>query len=326
VEELSFLGDMLSRACEHVVGLDGLAVIVNQSNPLQALTIPQVADIFSGIITDWSQVGGVPGPIHLYARDDKSGTYDCFKSLVLGEARLKSDAKRFEDSNDLSDDVSKDPAGIGFIGLPYVRNSRALALSEPGTLPMLPTPFTVATEDYVLARRLFLYTPVVPRHPWTLGFVEFALSDEGQEVVENVGFVPQRVEIEPVAPSDAMPGAYRKFLAAGGGRLSLSFRFRTGQTELDAKAARDLDRVVRFLARPENRHKQVFLLGFSDSSGSKPSNLKLSEERAREVARQLSVRGVQPAGTLAMGSEMPVASNDSKTGQDKNRRVEIWMR
>src|SRR6201987_3226536 len=77
------LGDMFSPACENVLGLDGIAVFVNRSNPINALTKEQIADIFSGGITDWSQVGGRSGPINLHAPDEKSGTFDVFSSLVL---------------------------------------------------------------------------------------------------------------------------------------------------------------------------------------------------------------------------------------------------
>ncbi len=319
------LGNMRSSACEHVVGLDGLAVIVNRSNPITQLTVQQVAAIFSGEITDWSEVGGAPGPITRYARDDKSGTYDSFKSMVLDKKPLHPEAQRFEDSNALSDSVAADAAGIGFIGLPYVRSSKALALSDAGTAPMLPSPFTVATEDYVLSRRLFLYTPAVPEHPWTANFVEFVLSDEGQEIVEKVGFIPQRISVETIVASEDMPEKYRSLIDQAAGRLSLTFRFQPNKKELDAKAVRDFDRVLQFLTKPENRHRKVYLLGFSDRSGAASANLKLSKERAEEVERQLTMRGVPVAASLAMGSEMPVATNETPAGRDKNRRVEIWV-
>jgi glucose/mannose transport system substrate-binding protein len=173
------LGDMLSPACEHVLGLDGIAVFVNRSNPVSALTEEQIADIFSGGITDWSQVGGHPGPINLHAPDDKSGTFDIFGSLVLGTRHLSSEASRYENSAKLSDEVAADPNGIGFAGMAFVRGSKPVAISEAGTRPLLPTPFTVATGDYPLSRRLFLYTPANSQNKWTRKFVEFALSSLG---------------------------------------------------------------------------------------------------------------------------------------------------
>lgn len=324
-EKLAALGDMTSPVCEHVVGLDGLAVIVNRANGVESLTIQQLADLFSGAVSDWAEVGGQSGPVTIYARDDKSGTYDSFKAMVLGEKALRSDAKRFEDSGELSASVAADPSAIGFIGLPYVRTARALAIGDTGTQPMLPSAFTVGTEDYVLARRLFLYTPAAPRHEWTSAFIDFVQSDAGQKIVEATGFVPQAVAVEPIRTRPGLPPAYADVIARTSGRLSLSFRFLSGRAELDAKAVRDLERVVLFLARPENRNRQVYLLGFSDSSGSAPANVKLSQERAGSVARQLAMRGITGAQVLGFGQELPVAANTTKAGQDKNRRVEVWI-
>jgi phosphate transport system substrate-binding protein len=73
-ELLPLVGDLTSNASEHIVALDGLAVIVHPANPVSALTVEQVAAIFTGEVTDWSQVRGAPAPIALYPRDDKSGT------------------------------------------------------------------------------------------------------------------------------------------------------------------------------------------------------------------------------------------------------------
>jgi glucose/mannose transport system substrate-binding protein len=173
------LGDMLSPACENVLGLDGIAVFVNRNNPVSALTKEQIADIFSGGITDWSQIGGHPGPINLHAPNDKSGTFDMFNSLVLGTRHLSSQASRYENSAKLSDEVAADPNGIGFAGMAFVRGSKPLAISEAGTKRLLPTPFTVATGDYPLSRRLFLYIPANSQNKWTRKFVEFALSSLG---------------------------------------------------------------------------------------------------------------------------------------------------
>ena len=126
------LGDMFSPGCEIVLGLDGIAVFVNKSNPINALTKQQLADIFSGRTTDWSQVGGNPGPINLYAGDEKSGTFDTFKSLVLESRPLSTKALRYENSAKLSDEVAADANGIGFTGMAFVRGSKPLAISEAG--------------------------------------------------------------------------------------------------------------------------------------------------------------------------------------------------
>ena len=82
------LGDLRSPAGEHVVALDGLAVGVHPNNPVRSMDLAHLASTFKGEITDWSSLGAPSGPVHLFARDDASGTYDTFRHLVLGDAPL----------------------------------------------------------------------------------------------------------------------------------------------------------------------------------------------------------------------------------------------
>lgn len=332
--KLAALGDMASAANEHVVGLDGLAVIVHKSNPVAALTKEQLAKIFTGTTTDWSQIGaaakGKSGPIALFARDEKSGTFDSFKHMVLDPAALAASAQRFEDSAQLSDAVAGEPGGIGFIGLPYVRNARPLRVGDKGAVALLPNRFTVATEDYVLSRRLYLYSASAPTNPNVLKFIEFAKSGNGQAIVAQQGFIEQTVRAQDDASkmgsSDVQqPLEYQKATASAT-RLSLNFRFRTGSKELDNKAIPDLDRVVSFLADMRTPPGSVMLFGFADARGAADVNVKLSKERAQMVAAEFAARGIAPALVTGFGAAMPVASNDNAEGQDKNRRVEIWVK
>ena len=323
---LAALGNMTSAASEHVLGLDGIAVIVSKANPVQSLTKDQIARIFAGETANWQQLRGPDAAINVYARDDKSGTYDTFKALVLGGKKLAANAKRFEDSRELSEAVAKDPNGIGFIGLPYVRDAKAVAVSENGTRPFLPNHFTVSTEDYALSRRLFLYTAVSPANDLARKFVDFALSPQGQEIVEKIGFVGQNVTPTQgtTIPGDA-PDRYRQ-LTTGATRLSLDFRFRTGSSELDNKALADLDRVVTFLTDLHYSGQNILLFGFADSIGPTEVNDALSKTRATAVAQQFEQRGVNASAVVGLGSQLPVASNETAEGREKNRRVEIWLR
>ena len=168
------LGDMYSSACENVLGLDGIAVVVHRNNPVSTLTKQQLEDIFGGKTTDWSQVGGTPGPIYLYAPDENSDTFDTFRSMVLGNRPLSPRASRFEDAAKLSDAVAADNYGIGFIGKSFERGTKALAISKDGR-PWSPTTFNIATRDYPLSHRFYLYTPADPQNKWTRKFVQYAL-------------------------------------------------------------------------------------------------------------------------------------------------------
>lgn len=323
--KLASLGELRSAACEHILGLDGIAVIVNASNPINALSKEQIRRIFTGEIADWSKAGAYHGAIHIYARNDDSGTYDTFKTLVLAGQPLAPGAQRIEDSRALSEAVASDRDGIGFIGLPYIQSAKPIAVSEKGSQALLPTRLTVATEDYLLSRRLFFYTPSRPDNQYTRRFIEYVLSKKGQDVVGASGFVSQNVTQISQPVSGNAPNDYR-YLTANANRLSLNFRFTSGQTALDNKAMADLDRVVSLIADLKISGDKIMLFGFSDGVGSPDQNKTLSLTRAKAVAAQFSVRGLNPAILRGYGAGLPVASNDSGDGQARNRRVEIWVR
>lgn len=324
---LAPLGDLRSPEGEQVIAIDGLAVILHPSNPLQALSVEQLARVFAGEVKRWEELGGRGGAINLYARDDKSGTWDTFKELVLsshGKA-LAAGARRFESSTQLSDAVAGDPQGIGFIGLPYIRQAKALAISAGDSQPMLPSSELVATEDYPLSRRLFLYIKPGESNPWAQQLVRFAHSPRGQQVVAESGFIAQSVSAMQVTPHAEMPASYHE-LASGAQRLAVNFRFAEGSAELDNKALRDLRRVLRYLRDNDKLMSQVVLVGFGDpKSDNRDRTLLLSKLRAMSVQRELVKGGVLVRSIEGLGDALPVASNDSEEGRRKNRRVEVWV-
>ncbi|MFG0380770.1 substrate-binding domain-containing protein [Pseudomonas sp. zbq_18] len=323
---LQSLGDLKGADAEQVIAIDGLAIIVNPQNPLASLTTEQLAKAFSGEVRDWSQLGGAPGAITLYARDDKSGTYDTFKELVLAahDKSLAPTAKRFESSDQLSDLVSQDPGGIGFIGLPYVRQSKALAIADGNSQPMPPSTTLIATEDYPLSRRLFLYNPPGTPNEWVKSLVQFAHSPAGQAIVEKSGFIAQTVQAVKVQANTTMPLDYRQ-LADEAQRLSVNFRFQEGSASLDNKAQRDIERVLDYLKRHDKLSHKVVLVGFGDPKNDPERAALLSKLRAMAVRRDLSKGGVIFREITGMGEQMPVAANSGDEGRMKNRRVEVWV-
>ncbi len=326
VAKLADRGRMDSSASEFVVGLDGIAVIVHPSNPLAQLDKQQLMRIFSGEVTDWRSVGAPAAPIHVYARDDKSGTYDTFKHLILDKQHpLTQSAKRFESNANLSDEVAKDPNGIGFVGLPYIRQSKALAVSDGGAA-ISPDAFTVATEDYALARRLFLYLPERPYNTTAQAFIRYALSLRGQQIVAQTGFVSQEIVTGTALASGKSLPDYQS-LIDGAERLSLNFRFHRGSAHLDNKALQDVQRLVEYLSRQENQQRDLILVGFADSNEVIPfHSLGLSIARADGVADVLINNGVAPIKVRGLGAAANVASNETEQGRQKNRRVEVWLR
>ena len=264
-ERKTFPADLRAPATEHVIGLDGIAVIVHPNNRVRSLSVEQIKGIFTGAIRDWSEVGGAKGPIDVYARDEGSSTWDTFKHLALGSGKLSSAAHQIADSNELSDKVATEPAAIGFVGLVYVHSSNAVAVGAT-----VPSPFTVADESYPLTRRLYFYTLPKPASKVVTEFVNFVLSAEGQEVVRQKGFVDLSI-------------AARTPDARGARRLTVDFRFRPGSSELDSRAIRDLDRLVAFLRA--NSISRLSLVSFGGD--------------ARTVVAELERRGVKPEAVSA---------------------------
>ena len=325
VEQARLIGRLDHPTLEHVIALDGLAVVVSPGNPLAALDLQQLRDLFTGRIRNWSQLGGPNLPVHVYARDERSGTWDTFSSLVLDGSPLASAAQRYESNAELTAAVAADDGGIGFTGLAAVGSARPIAVHAEQTPALLPDPHTVATEDYLLARRLFLYHAENASEP-VRQLVDFALSPAGQAVVERVGYVALQIRAVPEDPRDGAPAEYQQ-LVTGADRLSVNFRFGSGLSLLDSKAERDIQRLVEFMAQPQNAGRELVVAGFADSSEGSPFfALSISNDRVDYVAERLARAGLNPRGALGFGQAVPVAPNSSEVGRLKNRRVEVWLR
>lgn len=326
ISELAGLGDLRSQDAEQVIAIDGVAVILHPANPVRQLSINQLAKIFSGEIHDWEQLGGTGGAIHLYARDQQSGTFDTFNELVLTRfgKTLARDAQRFESSEGLSDEVSKDRQAIGFIGLPYVRRAKAVAIIDGESKPMLPSISLIATEDYPLSRRLYFYLPPDSKQRWAKALVRFAQSPQGQSIVAQNGFVAQTVQAVKVRATAEMPADYQN-LTREAERLSVNFRFAQGSASLDTKARLDVKRVVDYLKAHDKLNQKVTLVGFGDAKSDPSRAQLLSKLRAMAVRRELLKGDVILRDVRGFGDEMPVATNDVDEGRIKNRRVEVWV-
>lgn len=335
---------------ENILAMDGLLVIVAPNNSISALTIQQISQIFSGQISDWSQLGrSKPGPINIYARDAQSGTFDTFKSLVLkaNNVKLSPNAKRFQSNTELSDNVASDPNGIGFTGFAYKRNAKALSIASSCGITKQPNLFNVKSEEYPLARRLYLYTsPQVLSSPFAKKLLNYAMSDEAQAIIPKIGFINQSIHLLPfnnqgnrvaaalnVTAEDFNIELVRQFMKefAGATRLSVTFRFKTGSTRLTNKSESDVKRFSNYLMKNKAKGKEIFLVGFSDSTGAFEKNRELAFKRALAIKFAIlsASSGQIPMDNLKIksyGELFPVSCNTTPAGQKRNRRVEVWVR
>jgi phosphate transport system substrate-binding protein len=171
----------------NVVAKDGIAVVVNPGNGISKITIDQIAAIYTGVISNWKDLGGTPGPIVIISRDNSSGTYEVFNALALGGGKVREDAVVLASNNAVAQTVSQTPGAIGYVGLGYLSDA-VKALKVGGVIP---SNTTVNSGAYKLARPLYMYTDGNPKGI-AKDYLDFIWSTEGQEIVQDLGFVPLR--------------------------------------------------------------------------------------------------------------------------------------
>ena len=172
------------EAVEHVAGVDMIAVIVNEANGVKALTKEQVAGIFTGTITDWSEVGGKAGTISVYTRNTSSGTYKTFQKLAMDKKDYGKNTQKMAGNEQIAQEVAKNANGIGYVGLAYVKKDGIAPAAVNGVLPSPEN-----SKEYALSRNLYYYTVGQPTGE-AAKFIKWATtSDEAGKIIESVGFI-----------------------------------------------------------------------------------------------------------------------------------------
>src|SRR5690606_8390419 len=211
---------------------------------------------------NWRELGGADIAVKLFARDDRSGTYDTFKELVLGsqDKTLALRARRYESNDQLSQDVSKVPGAIGFVGLASVGSAKPLAIADGDSQPMAPTSASIATEDYPLSRRLFLYARPDEQSAQLQAFIAYVHGAAGQAIDERSGYVAQSLSAIRLPARADTPPAYQQ-RAREGQRFTVNSRFDQGSARLDSKARRVIARLVAYLNANGERTSAATLVG-----------------------------------------------------------------
>ena len=184
---------------EHIIARDAIAVIVNPENPVSELTLQQISDIYSGKITNWSDVGGEDRPIVKLSRETNSGTHVYFLETVLrlgskeDKTLFSMDTLLLPSSEGIISEVRDNPNAIGYDGLGYVPDDlKMIAIAKAaGESYVLPSIETVNDKTYAIARDLYMYTNGEPAGV-VKEYLEWILSDEAQQIVAELGFVPAK--------------------------------------------------------------------------------------------------------------------------------------
>lgn len=178
---------------ENLIGLDGIAVIVNPENPINELTIAQLKDIFTGKKTNWKDFGGQDSQIGIYSRESSSGTYQFFQEHVLSKENYTAAARLMPATSAIIEGCASEKSGIGYVGLGYATEAgskiKIIAVKTDDMSPaVMPTEATVKDKTYAIARGLYLYTKT-PSPEAVKSFLSFCLSTDGQKILTETGYI-----------------------------------------------------------------------------------------------------------------------------------------
>ncbi|MCD6127738.1 MAG: phosphate ABC transporter substrate-binding protein [Methanomicrobia archaeon] len=169
-----------------IIAYDGIAIVVHPSNPVENLTKQQLQDIYAGKITNWKEIGGEDREIVVVTRAEGSGTRDTFIELVMNKGKVEETSRALQKPSNgaVKATVAGNESAIGYIGLGYVDDTvKPVKINN-----ILPSSETVKNGTYPISRALYMYTKGEPSGV-TKDFIDFILSDEGQNIVEEVGFI-----------------------------------------------------------------------------------------------------------------------------------------
>ncbi|MDP6761452.1 MAG: PstS family phosphate ABC transporter substrate-binding protein [Planctomycetota bacterium] len=199
--ELAAAGENGVTPVEFVVGYDALAVYVHAANPIESITMEQLAGIYGdgGSLVRWSQLGvtipnGGSDEIVRVSRQNNSGTFVYFREAVLGrEGKYKLGSLDMHGSKDVVDLVENTPGAIGYSGLAYATDHVKLVpvISADSGAPVTPSVDTAVDRTYPIARPLLMYTAGQPEGA-VAEYLDWILSDDGQRIILAKGYAPVR--------------------------------------------------------------------------------------------------------------------------------------
>lgn len=340
-------GNMVNPAQEHIVAIDSLVVVTHPSNAIETLTTAQISQIFSGQITNWSEVGGPDLAISVVSRAEGSGTRSVFDDRIFtdGSVPLPTGATIAATNSEASQFVNENEGSIGYVGYAFQRGANALSLVNECGITVSPDAFSARTEEYALQRRLYLYTREDTASDKTRAFIDYATSEDADSLIGKAGFIGFAVDrreqslesgraralLDPNV--DAYEAGFMRQMLGqmvDFDRLSTTFRFRTGSAQLDERGQIDRERLIKYLAtQPDGT--ELLMVGFTDDVGQFDGNLGLSQQRAAQVADEVRTAGGSAlsnvtVSSLGFGEISPSGCNTNDEGRRINRRVEVWIK
>jgi len=343
------LGDLSAPGRARVLALDALIPVVAPSNPVQGITMPQLAEVLAGRLANWKALGGPDAPIDVHLWDERTGIGQASVDHLLGPGGLPENnrVRRHANGEDFAEAVADDPFALGLTTRSEQGNTWELALTGECGFALTATRRAVKTEDYPLTAPLFLYLPARRFPKLAREFLAYLRDPSAQLVIRRAGFVDQAPEdIDINAQGDRFANAIAQAgpevglqelqrmvrVLAPLKRLTTTFRFEPASVRLDAQSRSNVEQLARALELGLYDARRLVFVGFSDGDGAAGPNRDIARRRAETVERAVK-RAAETANfdriTVeidAFGEAMPMACDDTAWGRQVNRRVEVWVR
>ncbi len=326
-----------------IIALDAIVAIVAPNNPNASIDTNSLKELLAG--RDLSSTNGEFSADKIHVPDAGLGVNKGLSRLWTNTPGLAGSAVRHVDLDNLADAVSSDQGALGLTLFSRIGNSIPLILNGPCGRGMPAMRSSIKSEDYPLTQFVFLHRMGGRQHRVIRDFVAYARSNEAQKIVRNTGFIDQAIgdialaeQGERIAYSvleagddDVALAEMRRMLRAlsTGARLTLTFRFHDGSSELDTQSRSNVKRLADAIGDGAFDGKELLFVGFSDGQGERDENLRLSLRRAKSVYEAVAqIAGNAPVeyATDAFGEAMPMACDEVPWGRQVNRRVEVWVR
>lgn len=327
----------------HTLAMDALLPIMAADNPTPRISTTDLARALTGAAQNWQEIGGPDMPIVLHSL---AADTDLQQALVARLGVSLAASFVHPDMKSLADAVSRDPWALAVTGKAMHGAAVSLPLTDTCGFTMLASALAVKAEDYPLSMPIYLLTPRRRLPLFARQFLEFLATPDAQETIRSTGFIdrsPQRqaMTTDGLRLINAVQGAGDEVTLPdlkrlvdgmmGADRLSFTFRFEDGSSQLDGQSLQNLTDLSQLLQVGAFRDEDLVLAGFSDGSGAAKDNLELSRARAQSVADALVLAAPDLPASLvpkvvAYGETMPIACDISAEGRHLNRRVELWIK
>ncbi|QDL92042.1 hypothetical protein FDP22_09800 [Paroceanicella profunda] len=331
------------------LALDALVPVTAPGNPVEAISLTDLARAFAGEITDWSALGGRPGRIVPFLLAPQGGSGARVEALLMAPAGRAPGAqvRMFDTAGALAAAVARTPGALAMIGQSHAGGLRQPGLEDACGRLEPPSPFTVKSGDYPFVVALELASARPGAQARGRALASFLLSPAAAPEVEAAGYVslsPMRIGLGEqgvrlantlLAPDeDGRVGEIRALLTElrDAERLSTTLRMDPATGRPDTRSREEIARLARLLASGAFAGREVLFAGFTDSIGRADLNRDLSLRDAEDM--RALVLGALPTGragdvhiaTFGYGEISPVACNAHAAGRAVNRRVEVWLR